>query len=333
MALGDDQDHDAAGLVHDATLAMRHAAERGGDGFVVANAELRRAALEAFETEQALLGALHGGQLRLVYQPVVNLHDGEVVACEALMRWARPGVGLVGPERFIHLAERSGLIVEVGSFVIERAVAEATTWAARDSDRPRVWVNLSARQLHDERLVERITDACGAAGLSPAGMCLELTESAFVATDDYSAYRALAALRELGVEVAIDDFGTGYSALSYLKHLPVDVVKIDRGFVAGLEADRADALLVEAIVHVGHGLGLRVVAEGVETEAQLEVLRELGCDAAQGYLLARPVPSSELPGALDAASRAARGQARRAPTPHWRAPEPDSSRRWWRPSS
>ncbi|EQD71382.1 diguanylate cyclase/phosphodiesterase with PAS/PAC and GAF sensor(s), partial [mine drainage metagenome] len=133
--------------------------------------------------------------------------------------------------------------------------------------------------------------------------CAELTESAFVATDDYDAYRVLAALRETGIEVAIDDLGTGYSSLAYLKHLPVDVVKIDRGFVAGLGVDRADALIVEAVIHVAHGLGLRVVAEGVETESQLEAVRALGCDAAQGYLLARPVRGEDLPSAIERACR------------------------------
>ena len=302
VAFVDEHNADAAGLVREATAAMRHAAERGG-GFVVANAELRRATLEAFSTEQALLGALTSGQLRLVYQPIVALQDGGVVACEALVRWMRPGVGLVGPERFIPLAERSGLIVEVGAWVIELAVADAATWPLATSQRPRVGINLSARQLHDERLVGCIVDACGTSQLSPSALCVELTESAFVAADDYGAYRNLSVLREMGVEVAIDDFGTGYSALSYLKHLPVDVVKIDRGFVAGVGVDRADALLIEAIVHVAHGLGLRVVAEGVETEPQLEALRSLGCDAAQGYLLARPVPGADLPAALDHAAR------------------------------
>ena len=295
LGVGDDEELDAAGLVRDATSAMRHAAERGGKSFVVANAELRRATLEAFETERALAEALRHGQLHLVYQPAVDLHNGEVVVCEALVRWERPGFGLVGPDRFIPLAERNGLIVELGAFVIEQAVAEAATWPGRTTHRPRVGINLAARQLHDERLVKRITDACDAAGLSPAALCVELTESAFVATDDYSAYQALAALREMGVEVAIDDFGTGYSTLSYLKHLPLDVVKIDRGFVAGLGTDRADTLLVKAIITVAHGLGLRVVAEGVETGDQFEMLRGLGCDAAQGYLVARPAAAGSLP--------------------------------------
>ena len=297
---------DASELLRDATSAMRHAAERGGEDFVVANAELRRAALEAFETEQALATALRDGQLHLVYQPVVELAGGEVVACEALVRWERPGVGLVDPEHFVPLAERNGSIVELGAWVIDHAIAEAATWPGRTAERPRVGINLTARQLHDEHLVERVGDACGASGLSPAALCVELTESAFVATDDYGAYRVLEALRAMGAEVAIDDFGTGYSALSYLKHLPVDVIKIDQGFVAGLGTDPADTLLVEAITTVAHGLGLRVVAEGVETTTQLELLRGLGCDAVQGYLLSRPTTSSALPAALGAAAEMVR---------------------------
>ena len=292
---------DAASLVRDAASAMRHAAERGGGSFVVANLELRRAAVEAFETERALERAVARGELCLHYQPVVALESGEVVACEALVRWARPGHGLVGPDRFIPLAERNGLIIELGAFVIDRAIAEAASWPERMGGRPKVGINLSALQLRDERLVERFTAACAAAGLPLSSVCAELTESAFVATDDYGAYRALSALRGLGVEVAIDDFGTGYSALSYLKHLPVDVVKVDRGFVAGLGVDQADALLVDAMVRVAHGPGLKVVAEGIETPSQLDAVRGLGCDAAQGYLLAPPSPSAGLHAGLEQA--------------------------------
>ena len=175
--------------------------------------------------------------------------------------------------------------------MIERATVEAATWLGRTVHRPRVGINLSARELRHERLVERFAGACAGWGLPTTALCVELTEPAFVAANDYGAYKSLAALREMGVEVTSDDFGTGCSALSYLKHLPVDVVKIDWGFVAGLGTDRADALLVEAIITVAHGLGLRVVAEGVETEAQLEVLRGLGCDAA---LHRRPPVSPDL---------------------------------------
>ena len=305
VALADGQLEDGASLVRDAASAMRHAAERGGGHFVLFNAELRRAALEAFGTERALEVALRRGQLRLYYQPVVDLRRGEIIACESLLRWQRPGLGLVGPDRFIPIAERSGLIIELGAWVIDHAIAEAASWPARTGAHPMVSVNLSARQLHDARLLERFAAACDASGLAPSSVCAELTESAFVATDDYDAYRVLAGLRETGIEVAIDDFGTGYSSLAYLKHLPVDVVKIDRGFIAGLGEDRADTLVVEAAIRVAHGLGLRVVAEGVEAGAQLEALRDLGCDAGQGYLLARPAPGKDVPSAIERACRVA----------------------------
>lgn len=178
---------------------------------------------------------------------------------------------------------------------------------------PKVGINLSARQLHDEHVVDRFASACDASGLSPFSVCAELTESAFVTTDDYDAYRVLAALRELRIEVAIDGFGSGYSALSYLKHLPVDVVKIDRAFVAGLGADRRDAVLVEAMIRVAHDLGLRVVAEGVETESQLAVLRDLGRDAAQGYLLARPAHNADPPATVERARWTVGGMVARMP--------------------
>ncbi|MDA8292708.1 MAG: EAL domain-containing protein [Actinomycetota bacterium] len=298
---------DASSLVRDASSAMRHAAERGGGHFIVSNSELRRHALEAFEIEQALGQAIRLGELYLCYQPLVDLEALDVVGCEALLRWDRAGHRSVGPDRFIPLAERSSLIVELGAWVIEHAIAEAASWRREAHGNARVGVNLSARQLHDVHLVERFASACAASELPATSVCVELTESAFVATDDYDAYRVLAALRETGVEVAIDDFGTGYSSLAYVKHLPVDVVKIDRGFIAGLDVDRADRLLVEAMIHVAHGLGMRVVAEGVETRSQLEVVHELGCDAAQGYLLSRPVRGEDLASAVTTARQAVAG--------------------------
>lgn len=301
VALASHEVMDAASLVRDAGSAMRHAAERGGREFIVFNAELRRRALDDFETEQALGAAARLGQLHLCHQPVVDLGGGGVIACEALLRWKRPGFGLVGPDRFIPLAERSGLIVELGAWVIEHAIADAASWPAGGLAQPKVGINISAHQLRDVHLVDRFTSACAHSGLEPSSVCVELTESAFVATDDYNAYGILATLREMGVEVAIDDFGTGYSALSYLNHLPIDVVKIDRGFVAGLGVSEVDTLLVDAVIRVAHALDLRVVAEGVETERQLNALRELGCDAAQGYLLARPTVDAELPEALQQA--------------------------------
>lgn len=303
IALADGRSNDATGLLRDASSAMRHAVERGDGQFVLSDAELRKAVLDNFDTEQALAQASRLEQLRLHYQPVVSLANGEVIACEALMRWERPGFGLVASEHFIPIAERSVLIVELGAWAIEQAIAEAATWPGWSRSQPKVAVNITARQLHDEHLVEHFASSCAASGLPPSSVCVELTESVFVATDDSDAYRVLTALRETGIGVAIDDFGTGYSTLSRLKHLPVDVIKIDRSFVTGLGEDRVDSLLVEATVRVAHGLGLQVIAEGVETETQLEELRSLGCDAAQGYLFARPGASKDLPASFETASR------------------------------
>lgn len=303
VAIADDEADRAESLVRDAGSAMRHAADRGGVEFIVFNSDLRRSALDDFETEQALGVAVRRGQLQLQYQPVVGLAHGEIVACEALLRWERPGHGLVGPDRFVPLAERTDLIIELGAWVIEHAIAEASAWPSRAGLQPRVGINLSARQLRDVHLVERFASACDKFGFSSSAVCVELTESAFVATDDYDAYRNLSALREMGIEVAIDDLGTGHATLAYLKHLPIDIVKIDRFFVAGLGKDRVDALLVESMIRVAHGLGLRVAAEGVEADLQLEMLRELGCDAVQGSLVAPPVPGAGLPDSIARACR------------------------------
>ncbi len=298
---------DADTLVRGATWAMRHSLDLGRPA--VYDQAAHAVAVEASETGRALEGAASEGQLRLHYQPVVGLGSHTVLACESLLRWQRPGVGLVGPDRFIPIAERSGLIIEMGSWVIERAIADAASWPETTGTRPRVAVNLTARQLSDEHLVGRFAAACSASGLPGSAVGVELTETTLVGADDRGAYRALAALRDAGVEVAIDDFGTGYSSLAYLKRLPVDVVKVDRSFVVGLGVDPADRLLVEAVIALAHGLGLRVVAEGVETTGQLEVLAEIGCDAAQGFLLARPAPPDELAAAIGAALAAARGSA------------------------
>lgn len=301
VALSATASGDAASLLADATSAMHHAAARADGQFVLSDVELRRSALESFETSQALATAARLDQLRLHYQPIVSLDHGDVVACEALVRWDRPGVGLVAPDRFVPLAERDGSIVDIGAWVLDNAIGEAAGWSTRSGRRPMVAVNIAARQLHDDRLVERFAAACDASGLTLSAVCAELTESAVVGDGDDRALGVLEELHDAGVEIAIDDFGAGYSSLAYLKHLPADVLKIDRSFVAGLGANRTDALLVRAAVHVANGIGFRVVAEGVETETQLDIVRELGCDDAQGFLLAPPTRLADLPAAMERA--------------------------------
>ena len=289
---------DPQDLLRSADVAMYRAKESGKDRHVVFESSMdgnsgRRLALGA-----GLRRALERGELTVVYQPLVRLESGLDFGAEALLRWERPGRGTVSPAEFVPLAEETGLIGEIGARVLRDACARAREWGMARRDRegdgalPTVWVNLSARQLYEPGVVGLVEDALEEAELEPGSMGLEITES--VAMDGAGlgvgrTVSALRGLRDLGVRLAVDDFGTGYSSLSQLKRLPVDVLKIDRSFVAGLGSDAGDRAIVSAVVNLARDLGLEVVAEGVETEGQLQILRELGCDMAQGYYFARPL--------------------------------------------
>ncbi|HTD77084.1 MAG TPA: EAL domain-containing protein, partial [Chloroflexota bacterium] len=221
-----------------------------------------------------------------------SLVDGHVNEVEALLRWDRPGHGLVGPTTFIPVAEETGLIVPIGRWVLEQACAQAAAWHADvPSDPPLVMsVNLSARQFQDPGLLADIARALETTGLDPRRLKLELTES--IAMHDIDATVAkLEALKAAGIQLAIDDFGTGYSSLSYLKRLPVDTLKIDRSFVEGLGHDLLDAAIVQSVVTLAKTLQLSVVGEGIESQAQAAQLRALGCHGGQGFLFARPEPA------------------------------------------
>jgi EAL domain-containing protein (putative c-di-GMP-specific phosphodiesterase class I) len=234
-----------------------------------------------------LRGALGTGQLVLEYQPIFDLRRGAVVAAEALVRWQRPGHGLVPPGVFIGLAEQSGLIVALGREVLERACLQAQEWQGMDGAPPRVTVNVSARQLIDPDFVATVEHALRLSGLPPQSLILEITETALVRDPDAAAER-LRQLRRVGVRAALDDFGTGYSSMSYLRDLPVDYIKVARPFIAHMERGEHDRALVRSIIDLGRGLGLEVVAEGIETDAQCEALREFACEYGQGFLLGRP---------------------------------------------
>jgi EAL domain-containing protein (putative c-di-GMP-specific phosphodiesterase class I) len=217
---------------------------------------------------------------------VVQVADGRIVGAEALVRWQHPTRGLVPPLDFIPLAEASGAIVDLGAWVLRTACAEAAGWPAGTH----VAVNLSVRQLADRSIVATVADALAASGLEPGRLVLEVTESALMDRPE----RAISHLRDLkalGVQLAIDDFGTGYSSLAYLKQMPVDVLKVDRTFVAGLGSDAGDTAIVASVVNLAHTFGLHAVAEGVETAEQHDHLRILGCDLAQGFHWSRPVPA------------------------------------------
>jgi diguanylate cyclase (GGDEF)-like protein/PAS domain S-box-containing protein len=292
---------DGDSLIRDADVAMYRAKERGRARAVLFDGALRSGMMARVDMEAGLRHALERDEFHLDYQPVVSVASGRVAGIEALLRW-RPSDGrVIPPAEFIPLAEETGLIVPIGRWVLEEAAHEAARWwALRPDDPPMVLaVNLSARQLAHPGLVTEVATAIDAAGADASHLSLEITES--VLLDDLDGtLRVLEALRELGVHLVIDDFGTGYSSLEYLKRLPVDVLKIDRGFVAGLGRDEQDRAIVRAVIELSHALGLQVVAEGVEEPEQLRDLESFGCDFAQGFLLARP-QSPELIDALLAA--------------------------------
>jgi diguanylate cyclase (GGDEF)-like protein/PAS domain S-box-containing protein len=286
---------DAATLVRDADAAMNLAKERGRARIEVFSDELRGRATRELDLETSLHRALDRGELRLVYQPVIDLETERMVGCEALLRWDHHELGAISPVEFIPLAERAGLIVPIGAWVLREAIDQLMRWTTElDGAEPEwVAVNLSARQLGWPELVPLITDALHASGLAPGRLHLEVTESALV--DDLAAsIQCLDQLKELGVHVDIDDFGTGYSSLSYLKRLPIDTLKIDRSFTDGLGADPHDTSIVHAIVSLSRALDLDLIAEGVETADQRDELRSLGCGLGQGFYWSKPLDPDQL---------------------------------------
>ncbi|MHB8681611.1 MAG: EAL domain-containing protein [Acidimicrobiales bacterium] len=287
---------DAAEILQDADMAMLQAKTRGRGRVAIFDAGLREEVGNRLELEHDLRAAVENGELRLEYQPLASLSNGRVLGFEALVRWEHPSRGLLMPGWFVGLAEESELIVHLGEWVLEAACAQMARWRALHPEACDSFlaVNVSPRQLDGSDIVPTLRRVLEKTGLPPGALILELTESGLVA-DDMRMYGLLNELREFGVRLAIDDFGTGYSSLSYLKRLPVSYLKVDRSFVMGLGADGEDERIVAAITELGHGLGLRVIAEGVENRQQRHAARNLGCDLYQGYLLARPCRPRDVP--------------------------------------
>ena len=296
ITVAGDGDKRALDLLRQADIAMYRAKEAGRGGYAIFDAAMSRQAEERLALEADLRRALARGEFELHYQPTITLKTGQISGVEALVRWRHPEQGLIPPFKFIPLAEETGLILPLGSWVLAEACRQAVVWHAQYPDRPplTVAVNLSARQLRDPGLADEIARVMRASGIPPRYLTLELTESMLM-HDAPATLAVLSQLKALGLRLAIDDFGTGYSSLAYLKRFPIDILKVDKAFVDGLGRDEQDTAIVRTVLLLGSALDLVTTAEGIETAEQAAQLRALGCELGQGYHFARPT----LPAAIE----------------------------------
>ncbi len=293
IAISPQDGNESSLLMKNADTAMYHAKERGKNNFQFYQADMNARALERLELESELRHALELKQFVLYYQPQFANDGLRLSGVEALLRWQHPQRGLVPPGEFIPVLEELGLVEQVGDWVLSEACQQFTDWRSRNLAIEKMSVNLSARQFKDGQLAQRIETILRDSGMPPSALELELTESILMGNAD-DTLLTLAQLKQLGLCIAVDDFGTGYSSLNYLKQFPIDVLKIDRSFVDGLPDGEQDAQIARAIIAMAHSLNLKVIAEGVETQAQLDFLRQHDCDEVQGFLLGRPLPAHEL---------------------------------------
>ena len=303
----------ATQLLSNADMAMYQAKSRGRNQFQFFEQQTQEEIRVTLALEQDLRNALENGEFELYYQPILRMPENRIESVEALLRWNHPQRGMISPDQFIPLAEETGLIYEIGNWVIRTACEEVKRWHEEHQLRIGASVNLSARQRERGFGVEKLRELLEETGFPPTYLTLEITENLMMLESE-EVITCLHGLKELGVGLSVDDFGTGYSSLSYLKQFPVDLLKIDRSFVKGVPDDRDDVSLVKAILAMARSLNIGVVAEGVETEAQREFLLALGCSHMQGYRFDPPLPAAEIlrkfapdPGVSDRPTRSARG--------------------------
>jgi diguanylate cyclase (GGDEF)-like protein len=292
IALAGPATADADSLLRHAEAAAARAKAQGADRIETFDADMRELAQQRLRTEIDLAGACHRGEMRLHYQPIFHLAEQRVTGLEALVRWQHPERGLVPPDLFIPLAEETGLIRQIGEWVMEEGFRQCALWNRAGAE-VHVGVNISARQINQDGFVDSVGALLDRIGPG-VGPHMEITESVLMADPEDSAAK-LHELRDMGVRLSLDDFGTGYSSLAYLQRFPVHILKIDRSFVSGIDGDSRQRALVQAMVQLGHALDLLVLGEGVETPAERTVLEDLGVDLLQGFLLCRPLPAAELP--------------------------------------
>jgi diguanylate cyclase (GGDEF)-like protein/PAS domain S-box-containing protein len=287
-----DDSEDMQALLKNADISMYRAKEQGKNNYQFYSALMNIHTVERLALESGLRRALERNEFLLHYQPKVDIGSGRITGMEALLRWRRPGQELIPPERFIALAEETGLIVPIGEWVLKTACARNQSWREQGLPPLRMAVNLSGRQFAHENLLQGVARVLNETGLDPAALEFEITES-MVMHDPERAVKLLSRLKDMGIYLSIDDFGTGYSSLGYLKRFPLDSVKIDRSFIRDIPGDADDAAITRAIIAMAHSLRLKVIAEGVETEEQLRFLRDLGCDEMQGYYFSKPLAEDE----------------------------------------
>lgn len=292
VSLSPDDGTDCQTLLQNAGTALNRAGQKGGDAYQFYTNDMHEIAIKRLSLENSLRRALERDELVLHYQPKIDARSGRFSGMEALVRWQHPALGLVPPNDFIPIAEDTGLIIPLGEWVLCRACRQNVSWQRAGLPALRVSVNLSLRQFRQTDLVETISRTLAETGLKPEYLELEITESAIM-HDTAQVVEKLRRLKELGIKISLDDFGSGYSSLSYLKTLPIDVLKIDRAFVRNITTDSRDVAIVKTIVTLADNLNLKTIVEGVETEEQSAALANLGCCDMQGYLFSKPVPAGD----------------------------------------
>ncbi|WP_372681958.1 putative bifunctional diguanylate cyclase/phosphodiesterase, partial [Desulfosarcina sp.] len=280
---------EASMLLKTADSAMYHAKNNGRNSYQFYKESLNRAAIERFSIERDLKKALVNEEFVLFYQPRIDLASRRIVGAEALIRWIHPTKGMITPDKFIHISEESGQIIDINRWVLHTACNQRKQWIEDGLPSINVAVNLSGYKLSSQNIIRTIKEALGARGSQNEALEIEITENVLM-QDTQATVSTLQQIKALRIRIALDDFGTGYSSLSYLTSFPVDIIKIDRSFVMGCTTEPKNLIIIKAIIAMGHSMDKQIVAEGIETEEQFRLMKELGCDEGQGYLFKHPVP-------------------------------------------